>query len=142
MSYQEDKDIPERLKKMWDTDPSVEDRDRDVLMVPLLLDRLRELRVVQEWNKWECVFFFPVHNVRPLLMFQRGELDLPQFERLQPFHVFETVNHLMWAHLLEPELALSYRGLFDYGFMSQNCFYLSACPSDSASNYMCEWLMP
>ena len=27
MSYQEDKDIPERLIKMWVTDPSVEDKD-------------------------------------------------------------------------------------------------------------------
>jgi len=143
MAYQENKEVPEKLKQIWEYSSTVEDRDTDTKNTPLLLDKLRELGVVQLSNKWQCVFFYPTHNPRTLLMFYVDELKLPPFERLQPYHVLETVNYLMWERLLEPELALSYRGLFDYFHMAEkNCFYLTSCPSDYASDHMCEWLMP
>lgn len=134
-------EVNDILRRAWDPDVPLEERYSETERVPALLDRLRELGVVQ-CGQWQCVFFYPTNNIRPMIMFLLEDIELPQFERLQPFHVYETVNYLMWQRLLEPELALSYRGLFDYLPMPEKqCFYLSACPSDEASDHMLAWFI-
>ena len=133
-------DIPLALRPQWDDYTTHDDRDKEKANAPKLLDKLRELGVIQVSHVFECVLFYTVHNMRPLLMFRMGESELPQFERLQPFHVRETVDYLMWERLLEPELALSYKGLFDYTHMfEKDLCHLCAIPSDPASDHMCEW---
>jgi len=46
----------------------------------------------------------------------------------------------MWERLLEPELAFSYRGLFDYMPTSDGkAYYLSSAASDPAFDYYYCW---
>lgn len=133
-------DVPLALRQRWDNYTTHDDREKEKANAPKLLDKLRELGVIQVSHGFQCVLFYTVHNMRPLLMFRMTDSELPQFDRLHPFHVRETVDYLMWERLLEPELALSYKGLFDYMPMIESHFnYLSSIPSDGASDHMCGW---
>ncbi len=128
----------EAIQSLLDHDLPGVNKDDDEEYATQLLDRLRELGVIQVYDKWQCVFFYTIHNTRPLLMFQMEIQELPFHERLHPIHVYETVNHLMWERLLEPELALAYKGLFDWMPVHEFGVILSHFLSDSASDYLCE----
>jgi hypothetical protein len=117
------------------------DRLIDEHTTPILLNRLRELGIVQVAKKVGRVFFFPVHNPRPLCMYDGNDTEHPRFEWVQPHHVYETVNYLMWKRLLKPELALSFVGLFDSMPMPEASWgYHYGCLGDMASDYMRKWL--
>ena len=122
----------------WSDKQSWEARQSDKENVPKLLDRLIELGIVHISESKKSVFFYPVKNTRPMLIFEQGIGKLPQFDRVQPFHVYDTVNYLMWERFLEPDLALSYKGLFDSMPMPDGkSYYLSSSLSDPAFDYMC-----
>ena len=125
-----------RLQRLLNNELPGASRQDDAKYATQLLDRLRELGVIQVCDKWECVFFYTLHNTRPLLMFQVGTKEFPQYERLHPFYVYETVNRLMWERLLEPELALAYKGLFDWVPIPGFGFILSHDLSDSAFDHL------
>lgn len=124
------------LQRLLDYELPGASMQNDQKYAPRLLDRLRQLGIIQVADKWRCVFFYTTHNTRPLLMFQIGEKEFPQYERLHPFYVYETVNRLMWERLLEPELALAYKGLFDWVHIPGFAFILSHDLSDSAFDHM------
>lgn len=125
------------IQNLLDNDlPGIgEDNDEDFAVQ--LLERLRELGVIQVSNKRRCVFFHTIHNARPLIMYLEEMESLPQFEWVLPIHVYETVNLLMWKRLLEPKLALAYRGLFDVMPAQELGYVLSYTLSDPAFNYLC-----
>lgn len=111
-------------------------KENDEEYATQLLDRLRELGVIQVSNERQRVFFHTIHNARPLVMFQMEAEILPQFERMLPIHVYETVNCLMWERILEPKLALAYKGLFDWMHVREFGFVLSHILSDSAFDHL------
>jgi hypothetical protein len=125
----------ERLQCLLDYQLPGYGMDDGDIYVPRLLDRLRELGIIQICERLDCVFFYPVHNTRPLLMYQVGRGEFPQYERLFPIYVYETVNSLMWEGFLEPELALAYKGLFDWTHIPGFALIQSHDPSDAVVEY-------
>ena len=74
-------------------------------------------------------------------MYDGNDTEHPRFEWVQPHHVYETVNYLMWKRLLKPELALSFVGLFDSMPMPEaSGGYIYSCTSDTADDHMLKWL--
>lgn len=125
------------IQSLLDNDlPGISKNNDEDYAVPLL-ERLRELGVIQVSNTRRCVFFHTIHNARLLIMYLEEPETLSQFERLLPIHVYETVNLLMWERLLEPKLALAYRGLFDVMPASELGYVLSYTLSDTAFNFVC-----
>lgn len=116
--------------------PGTSQENDEDYAVPLL-ERLRELGVIQVSNTRRGVFFHTIHNARPLIMYLEEPETLLQFERVLPIHVYETVNLLMWKRLLEPQLALAYRGLFDVMPAHELGYVSSYTLSDPAFDYLC-----
>ena len=130
----------DKIQYLLDCDLPGTSRENDEDYADQLLDRLLELGVIQVSNKRQAVFFNTIHNARPLVMYLKEPETLPQFERVLPIHVYETVNLLMWERLLEPELALAYKGLFDWMPAFTWCFALSYTLSDPAFNHLHGWI--
>jgi hypothetical protein len=128
------------IQNLLDSDLPGKSTENDEDYAVRLLNRLRELGVIQVSKERQCVFFQTIHNTRPLVMYLVDAETLPQFDRLLPIHVYETVNSLLWERLLEPELALAYKGLFDWMPVFEWCFALSYTLSDSAFDHLHGWL--
>ncbi len=128
------------IQSLLDNDLPGISRENDEDYAVELLNRLRELGVIQVHDRWQCVFFYKIRNSRPLIMFQMETEALQQYERLLPIHVYETVNLLMWERVLEPKLALAYKGLFDWMHVHDFGFILTYTLSDSALDHLHGWL--
>ncbi len=128
------------IQKLIDNDLPGKSTDNDEGYAVSLLNRLRELGVIQVSKERQCVFFQTIHNTRLLVMHWKDLSSLSQFDMLLPVDVYETVNTLMWERLLEPELALAYKGLFDVMPAFERCFALSYTLSDTAYDHLGEWI--
>jgi hypothetical protein len=120
---------------------TVEEMHEDEENIPLLLDRLRELGIVQVVKSVGRVFFFPIHNTRPIVLYDQNPEEYTKWEWLRPDHVYETVNYLMWKRLLKPDLALSFWGIFDCALMPESewgCYYIGV--GDVAFDHVNKWL--
>ena len=128
------------IQKLIDNDLPGKNTEHDEEYAVRLLNRLRDLGVIQVSKKRQCVFFQTIHNTRLLVMHWKDLPSLSQFDMLLPVDVYETVNTLMWERLLEPELALAYKGLFDWMPAFQWCFALSYTLSDTAFDHLDGWI--
>jgi hypothetical protein len=112
----------------------------DESKVPKLLDRLRELGIVQVVKSIGRVYFYPIHDTRPLVLYDQNPDQNTKWEWLRPHHVYETVNYLMWKRYLKPDLALAFLGIFEYMLTPESDmgYYISV--GDLAFNHVNDWL--
>jgi hypothetical protein len=148
MNNESHNEAPSPQDRVWfqtpvwiNEDQTTNDRFIDEHTTPILLNRLRELLIVQVAKEERMVFFFPVHNPRPLCMYDAHGNGHPSFEWVQPNHVYETVNFLMWKRALKPELALSFMGLFNSKTESDGCwtFHIGSL-GEVAEKHVLKWL--
>jgi hypothetical protein len=113
----------------------------DERKVPKLLDRLRELGIVQVVKTIGRVYFYPIRNTRPMILYDKNSEQNTKWEWVRPDHMFQTVNYLMWQRHLKPELALAFWGIFDCMLMPETdwgCYYLGL--GDLAFDHVMKWL--
>jgi hypothetical protein len=121
-------------------DQTLEEMHKDEEKVPQLLNRLRELGVVQVVKSIGRVYFYPIHDTRPLVLYDKNPERNTKWEWLRPHHVYETVNYLMWKRYMKPELALAFMGIFDYIFTPESDWGYYISVGDLAFNHVNDWL--
>jgi hypothetical protein len=81
--------------------------------VPQLLNRLRKLGILEVAKSIGRVYFYPIRNTRPMILFDKNPEQCTRWEWVRPDHMYETVNYLIWQRHLKPELGLVFLRIFE-----------------------------